>query len=179
MKRRINLFGGPGSGKSTTAAMLFAHLKKSNISVEHCTEYVKRWVYLKRSVSKHDQIYLFAKQQQTEYTCLNNGVGVIVTDSPCFLSYCYARKWSDENITQALALLNKSYDADYPPINIFIRRGTKPYHQEGRWQTKSEAEDIDKLIRDSLDSFYPDGYYIVDYGDMSTLAHIIKCEGVI
>lgn len=136
LNRRINLFGGPGSGKSTTAALLFAALKQRNYSVEHCTEYVKRWVYLKRAVNKHDQIYLFAKQQQAEYSCLNNGVQLIVTDSPCFLSYCYASKQEDGGITEALRLLNCSYDNDYPPINIFLNRGDKVYHQGGRWQTK-------------------------------------------
>lgn len=174
MKRRINLFGGPGSGKSTTAAALFANLKRANISVEHCTEYVKRWVYLNRNVSKHDQIYLFAKQQQTEYTCLNNGVNLIVTDSPCFLSYCYAKQFGDDKITEALSLLNKSYDEDYHPLNIFIKRGDKQYHQEGRWQTKSDAEKMDSLILDNLELFYPGEYYTVDYGDFELLESIIK-----
>jgi len=37
----INLFAGPGAGKSTTAAGLFAEMKRANVDVELVTEYVK------------------------------------------------------------------------------------------------------------------------------------------
>ena len=38
---RINFLGGPSSGKSTTAAWLFAQLKDRQASIELVTEYVK------------------------------------------------------------------------------------------------------------------------------------------
>ena len=41
----INLFGGPGCGKSTTAADLFARMKLRGLSVELVTEYAKDVVW--------------------------------------------------------------------------------------------------------------------------------------
>ena len=41
----INLFGGPGCGKSTIAAELFAILKKQGYEVELVTEYAKDKVW--------------------------------------------------------------------------------------------------------------------------------------
>lgn len=37
----INLFGGPSTGKSTTAAEIFVYLKKKKINCEYITEYAK------------------------------------------------------------------------------------------------------------------------------------------
>lgn len=172
--RRINLFGGPGAGKSTIAADIFSNFKRSlasKASIEHCSEYVKRWAYLKRDVGKHDQIYLFAKQQQMEYTFLNNNVDLIVTDSPCLLSLYYSIQLKDNNIIKALSLLNKSYDEDFKPLNIFINRGDKPYIQNGRWQAENEAKEIDLKLKSILTEFYG-GFYEIDYKDRGYLSTI-------
>ena len=56
---RISLFGGPGSGKSTTAARLFSELKERHYSVEHVSEYVKSWTYMNRKPKGFDQVYIF------------------------------------------------------------------------------------------------------------------------
>ena len=37
----VNLFGGPGCGKSTTAAWLFNQLKERGINCEYVTEFPK------------------------------------------------------------------------------------------------------------------------------------------
>jgi len=133
---RINLFGGPGSGKSTTAARVFSELKEKKTSIEHVGEYVKSWAYQRRTIKKFDQVYLFAKQQQYEYRYLSCGVKNIITDSPCFLSYIYGAKYNeDPKIANALLQLSKIYDEDYPSVNIFIHRGEKDYVPEGRYQT--------------------------------------------
>ena len=60
----VNLFGGPGSGKSTTAAGLFYEVKKLKLNVELVTEYAKDAVWEKRHNLLDDQIYIFAKQQR-------------------------------------------------------------------------------------------------------------------
>lgn len=153
---RINFYGGPGSGKSTTAARVFSELKVKGYSVEHCHEYVKRWVYMNRSVKQFDQIYLFAKQQQLEYSCLSGGVSHIVTDSPCFLSFYYGKKFfGNSRLPEALLALVKDYDAAYPAIHIFLERGNKPYKQEGRWQDYEEAQQVDRELYGQLMYHYP------------------------
>jgi hypothetical protein len=89
------------------------------------------------------------------------------------LSYCYASKQDDENITRALSLLNQSYDNDYPPINIFLNRGDKVYHQGGRWQTKKEAMGVDDLIKEKLSSFYGE-FCLCNYGDIDSVIRYVE-----
>jgi len=83
--RRICLFGGPGCGKSTTAAYVYSQLKRLGCSVELIQEYVKAWAYEKREVTSFDQVYLLAKQIRMEDLALRNGVKFVVTDSPVYM----------------------------------------------------------------------------------------------
>lgn len=144
---RINFFGGPGSGKSTTAPWVFSMLKRDKASIELVTEYVKSWATQKRKVNEFDQIYLFGKQMQYEYRFLNAGIKNIVTDSPVLLSSVYASVYfKDINVADDLEHMADEYEKKYPSINIFLDRGDKPYNPEGRYQTYEEAKEIDKLI---------------------------------
>lgn len=174
MIRRINLYGGPGSGKSSNAAKLFYEFKSQNYKIEHCTEYVKRWVYTNRAVKKHDQIYLFAKQQQMEYSCIDNGVDLVITDSPCYLSAFYALNnyGPKSDIFKALVMLNNDYEKDFPSINIFLNRKNKPYLQHGRWQSEEEAKEIDNKMHQFVNSYCPH-VSSIDY-DMISIDNITK-----
>lgn len=149
---RINLYAGPGAGKSTTAAYLFSELKRLDYSVELVSEYVKSWAISNRRVVGFDQVYLMGKQLQYEYRFVANGIEHIVTDSPVLLSACYARAYTpDLNIADSMESIIMSYETKYPSINIFLERGDKSYKCEGRYQTASEALEIDKIVLDCLD----------------------------
>ena len=161
---RINLFGGPGSGKSTTAAWLFSELKRRLVSVEHVNEYVKAWAYANRPVDHYDQIYIMAKQMQYEYRFLKNGIKNIVTDSPVDLSIVY----SPEHLKPALRLMCQTYNQDFAHANIFIRRGDKPYVQEGRYQDKTRALEVDLKIQEELGPMIS-----FDYGDPAILDYVL------
>jgi len=150
---RINLFGGPGAGKSTTAAWVFSELKRRHISVEHVNEYVKGWAYMNRKINKYDQLYLFGKQHQMEYKFLVNGVSHIITDSPCLLSAVYADINGSKELSEHLGEICKIYEADYPSLNIYLDRGNKPYDPNGRWQTEDQARDLDIKIREYVVRF--------------------------
>lgn len=84
----INLFGAPGAGKSTLAAIVFAKLKMMGINCELVTEFAKDKVWEKNNEALSNQIYIFAKQYYRMSRCAGQ-VDVIVTDSPLFLSPFY------------------------------------------------------------------------------------------
>ena len=75
----INLFAGPGSGKSTTCAGLFSKLKLAGINCEMVLEYAKELVWENNLETLDDQIYIFAEQLH-RINRLKNKVDVIITD---------------------------------------------------------------------------------------------------
>jgi hypothetical protein len=164
---RFNLLGGPGSGKSTTAALVFAAMKKELFSVELVNEYVKAWAYAKQPVDFYDQFYIQAKQMHYEYRFLKNGVRNIVTDSPVCLSYVYGAP----SLRGALQHVSDAYDRDFACVNIFIKRGDKPYVAAGRYQDKAKALEIDRRIQDTVS-----GLQYVDYGDLSAIMGIVQAN---
>lgn len=142
---RICFIGGPCSGKSKTAAWIFSELKERKISVEHVTEYVKSWTYIRRNVKEFDQIYIFAKQQQMEYKFLSNGVKNIITDSLHYYLYfiqiyIFLKKWvmlfgnyvkyMIQNIQPYIHSSVSLFSSIILNINAFLR---KPNEKTGDW----------------------------------------------
>lgn len=136
----INLWGGPGCGKSTTAAGLFYLMKVDEYKVELIREYIKDAVYEKRDIFK-DQIYIFGKQNRRQHI-LHHQVDWAITDSPILLSALYAPK----NYYPAFTKLCLQTFASYDNINIVLNR-VKPYINLGRNQTEEEAREIDKRVK--------------------------------
>ena len=58
----VNLFAGPGSGKSTTCAGVFSKLKLAGVNCEMALEYAKDKVWENSLDVLDDQIYVFGKQ---------------------------------------------------------------------------------------------------------------------
>ncbi len=171
---RINFFGGPSSGKSTTASWIFSEMKMKRLSVELVTEYVKAWTYLKRPVGQFDQLYLFGKQLQYEYRFLNGGVEHIVTDSPLFLSYCYAKKYVGEEVAKPLLELEQFYSKTHPSLDIYLVRGDKPYDKAGRYQSEDEAREMDLFISEEIGKHKPSCVFANYKEREKILEHILK-----
>lgn len=156
----INLFGGPGCGKSTTAAEIFVSLKKRNMSVELVTEFAKDLVWAKRDRCLSVQPYVFGKQLY-RIERLVGQVDFIVTDSPVLLSALYVQHNTKLFIPFVVAEFNR-----FENWNYLIHR-TKPYVESGRNQIETEAKYLDKLTKDLLDA------YDIEYQELSTF-HIIE-----
>ena len=84
----VNLFGGPGSGKSTGAAFVFANLKMHGVNCELVTEFAKDKTWEHNMMALNNQAYVFGKQFYRISRC-EDQVDVIVTDSPIALSTIY------------------------------------------------------------------------------------------
>jgi len=135
----INLFGGPGSGKSTLMAGIFSELKFRGINCEMAPEFAKEKVWEGSLDILSNQLYIFGKQHHTIFRLLGK-VDVIITDSPIILSLYYGKNCSDNFKKLVLEEHNKLHNLD-----LFIQR-IKEYNPKGRLQTEDEAKQIDEEL---------------------------------
>ena len=139
----VNLFAGPGSGKSTTCAGVFAKLKLAGVNCEMALEYAKDKVWEESNKVLDDQIYVFGKQLHRIFR-LKDKVDVVITDSPILLSIIYDKTGNKYFSDLVLNQFN-----NFDNRNYFIER-TTVYNQKGRLQTEDEAKEIDKVLLDLL-----------------------------
>jgi nicotinamide riboside kinase len=147
MTKVINLLGGSGTGKSTTAAGLFYEMKKQGLDVELVNEYVKKWAWNNRQVGAYDQIYIFGKQAKSEYD-LYGKVDYIITDSPLLLSPIYERYYNNESSVVESSVfkhLEKARNSGVEHVNFLINR-TKPFNPKGRYETEESAVRVDGVV---------------------------------
>lgn len=136
----INLIGGPGSGKSTAAAELFAFLKKAGRSCEMALEFAKGKCFEESFKVLDDQIYVFAKMYHMIYR-LAGKVEFIVTDSPLPISLYYNKEESEYFDKFVVEQYNK-----FDNLMYFIERDESSYEEIGRIQTFEESKEIDKEL---------------------------------
>lgn len=141
----VNLFGGPGTGKSTTAAGIFHKLKLSGVNCEMALEYAKDRVWEGSGHILDNQLYVFGKQFHRIWRLLGK-VDVIITDSPLLNSILY---YQDENPHfPAMVAFEHSRLNNF---NVLLQR-VKPYNPSGRLQTEEGAKEKDEQIRAILDN---------------------------
>lgn len=150
----INLYGGPGAGKSTSAAYFYYLLKAAGKNVELVREYVKDWAWEGRKITTYDQIYFLGKQVRRE-SMLYGKVDWVVTDSPVMMNLYYAQKYCPTSLAEGvrsatLSFYRQGADDGHNHIHIMLKR-TKPYKGEGRYQTEDEAREIDAGVKRLLD----------------------------
>lgn len=146
----VNFYGGPGCGKSTMAAAVFAELKWAGVNCELVTEYAKTKVWEESFRVFESQMFVSANQIYNIATVAKH-VDLIITDSPILLGTAYS-----DGDTLLNELIKKEY-AKYNNINIFLSR-VKKYVGIGRIQTEEQAIEKDKEIRqillDTQEPFY-------------------------
>ncbi len=158
----INLFGGPGIGKSSVAAILYGELKTRGFSTELCREYAKYWAYRKSDIGEYDQLYMLGKQSHYE-SFLYGNVDYIVTDSPVLLAGFYAT-WNWGEATNyidyaAKSFVNHSTSNGVTHWNFLLSREV-PYDPKGRYETEEEAEAIDVGLGEYLGYIDPNYYEV-------------------
>ena len=155
MTKIINLFAGPGAGKSTTAAGLFHKMKLQGESVEYVQEFAKDLTWSAWHNALDCQSYVFG-QQLWRIERLIGKVDYIITDSPLLLSLIYKPKDYPNSFDNfVLDMFNK-----YDNINFYLIR-KKKYISIGRNQTEDEAKVIDEITKSTLNK-YEIPYLIVE-----------------
>lgn len=142
----VNLFGAPGSGKSTGASYIFSCLKLAGINAELITEFAKDKVWEGTSEPFNNQAYLFGEQSYRISRC-DGKVDAVVTDSPLPLSILYNARPEvyTENFNKAVMDVFNSYNN----MSILLNR-VKPYNPAGRHETEEESDQLLPKLRTLL-----------------------------
>lgn len=136
----INLVAGPCAGKSTSAAELFATLKKMNISCELVSEYIKEEIYKENKSISNNQVAIFGN----EVYSLDNKIGkvdVIVHDGSLLNNIVYDPEHDAEFKKFIIYWFNK-----YENLNFYIKRGNIKFETYGRLHNQDEAKELDKIV---------------------------------
>jgi RecA/RadA recombinase len=143
----INLFGGPGVGKTTLAHILTGRLKADGQLAEYVPEWVKTWAWTGRKPGPFDQAHIFGQQLQRE-TLLYGKVDIVVTDSPLLLSPIYERHYRGTSFMEAIAFatLNLAKQQGVDTRNVYLSRGAREYQSAGRFETEQQARAVDESI---------------------------------
>jgi hypothetical protein len=156
----INLYGGPGTSKSTTATGLFNKMKKAGYKCEYVHEYAKDLTYKQSWKVLEDQGYLFSKQHHKLWI-LKDSVDYIITDSPLLLGLVYIKGNSLYDTKEFKDYVRSIYKA-YDTIDVFLERNIEvhPYQTYGRSQTLEEAIKKDAEIKSVITEFNPNFYNV-------------------
>ncbi len=150
----INLFGGPGIGKSTQASGLFTEMKKHHMSVEYTYEFPKEVAWEGNISQLKDQFFITANQHRN-ISRLYGKVEYIIVDSPIILGCFYEQRYGEgypASFYSMTGFSNFIWDLfkRYDNINILLKRNDETYDPNGRIQDLQEAREIDDDIRKTL-----------------------------
>lgn len=153
----INLFAGPGKGKSTTAAGLFHLMKLRGHSIEYAPEYAKDLAWEGR-VQRATQIELLMnqylrlerlKRHPTSSTGERHSKpDYIVTDSPLLMGLVYGKSAPGE-LPPSWPQFLKELHFSFHNVNVFLT-GDKPYKSDGRAHDENGAKILHECIRQML-----------------------------
>ncbi len=164
MTKIINIFGGPGVGKSGIAAGVFSKMKANHMQVEFAAEVAKDYVWEERfNILKNDQLTIFAKSHR-QIDRLRNRVDYVITDCPLLMHIVYIPKGSYKGLEPLIVEIAQSFEN----INIVLTRAEKAVHTEvGRYHNIDEAQVLDREIKNLLDKYDPT-YYTIPVHNNST-----------
>lgn len=148
MSKIINLFAGPGAGKSTIASGIFYNLKSKNYKVDFVQEFAKRLIFENRvDILQSDQLFILANQNRDLLIRTNQQTfDYIIMESSILLSNIYLNELSiyDNYLFKQFTL---KLFTQYDNINFFLVRNNKEkFDQVGRIHTFYESVEIDLNI---------------------------------
>lgn len=149
----VNMFAGPGAGKTTCAWQVASELKKRGYITEYVPEYAKELVWDKNfdqldGTLDHQKQLLEVQAHRLER--LKGQVDFIVTDSPLMLNAIYLTG-SPEEMKRYTDQVYRRFAA-YDNFSVFIQRG-KSFEQAGRIHDLEQSRKIDQQIKDLLHDY--------------------------
>jgi hypothetical protein len=170
--RVINLYAGPGTGKSTTMHGLMAALKQLGLNVEVSPEYAKEATWEMRGKKFFGaQEYIWAKQHFRLYRIAHD-VEISITDCPLLFCTVYGDE-CHQRMPSLKKVIHESYE-NYDNLDIFLKRSkTRKYNPKGRNQNEKQAKVLDRKILKAMDTYIGKGNYGVLEFNHETVEQII------
>jgi len=180
MSKIINLFGGPGIGKSSIASGLTYKLKKKHITCDNPYEFPKILAWDENHSAIKDQLYVLANQHRGIVKSFGK-VDYIILDSPILLSLVYRSVY--KGTEYPATLYGESFDKmvldihnQYDTLNIVLKRTEGGFNEKERYQSLEESKELDFAIEKTLiENKIP--YQSVDV-DTNTVKNILKILGI-
>jgi deoxyadenosine/deoxycytidine kinase len=154
MSKIINLFGGPGIGKSSIANGLTYKLKKKHITCDNPYEFPKILAWDENHSAIRDQLYVLANQHRGIVKSYGK-VDYIILDSPILLSLIYKNYYKSNEYPATL--YGESFDKmildvhnQYDNINIVLNRSIGVHNEKERYQTLEQSVLLDIEIENTL-----------------------------
>jgi len=152
----VNLFCGPGGGKSSIASGITYKLKKKHINCDMPYEFPKALAWDNNHSAIQDQLYVLANQHRGIVKSFGK-VDYIVLDSPIILSLVYRNMYkgtsypstlyNSEHFDKLVLDIHNQYDS----INILLERSDDGVHNDSeRYQSLEESKELDKRIEQTL-----------------------------
>lgn len=130
----VNLFAGPGVGKSATAWGLSWALKMQGIHVEYVAEYPKLLQY-RGTLNMTPQRDIVGPQLDWMEE-LQGKVAVIVTDGPALQSLAYCTGETQREIAELI----EQRSGTWQNLNVLLHRDIRgSYESKGRYQNEQQA----------------------------------------
>jgi hypothetical protein len=155
MSKIINLFAGPGTGKTSIAAGVLYELKKRHISCDAPYEFPKVLAWDDNQSAIKDQLYVLANQHRGIVQSFGK-VEYIVMDSPILLSLIYKNYYNGTEYPSSLytELFDKmvlGIHSQYENLNIVLKRGMGVFNKTERYQDLGQSIELDYMIVTTLD----------------------------
>jgi hypothetical protein len=154
MTKIINLFGGPGIGKSSISAGLTYRLKRNHISCDNPYEFPKLLAWDENHSAIRDQLFVLANQHRGIVKSYGK-VDYIILDSPIILSLTYKSYY--KSTQYPATLYGETFDKllleihnQYNNINIVLERGEGIHNNNERYQDLKQSVELDTVIEESL-----------------------------
>jgi predicted ATPase len=170
----INLYGGPGAGKTTMAAYLFYRLKAAGFRAELVGEAAREIIYDRNpgvtAAQLIDNQFLISGLQVERIKRLErHGIEVAIADSPLRQGLAYV---TDIELRAALTNAIARFEGFMSPaFNVFVQRTIGTYDKESRAQTEEQARTLDDKIWKLMRM-----HSIVRWGEEASLFDLIETE---